>query len=201
MTKDEQIYLLGLRQSIQGLESTEAWVQTELAEQRLKLAALERRAGGASLPLRIERPMAALEPAPVKKQRKGYAKNNYWDKMSPEERSIEVKRRLSMRTSRKKKRHASPEGREVISAAQKARWAKTKRQPTVKMALDNKLTLSERLKLHPRDKRSPKHAEWLETMRQAQLKRWGNMTKAQKSARQAAMRVPHQAKVNGVATL
>jgi hypothetical protein len=40
---------------------------------------------------------------------------------------------------------------------------------------------------HPRDKRHPQHDKWRETMRKAQLKRWGKMTVAEKKATQDKM--------------
>jgi hypothetical protein len=196
VTKDERIYMMGLTVSIQGLQETEALVREELAERRLKLAALEQRAAGTVLP-RID-PIAALPEPAAKKKRKGYAKDNYWAKLSPEERSIEMMRRMSKRAGRQKKNRVSLKGRAAISAAQKKRWAKTKRKPTVKMAV---LSLQQLDKLHPRDSRSPRHEAWLETMRVAQLKRWGSMTKAERKARQVAMLAGRQNKVSGVATL
>ncbi len=108
-----------------------------------------------------------------------------WGKMTREERSIEMKRRLSMRTAPaiEAPKHLAQ------STGAKTRWAKmskkkradwlvkmqagrAKQQKAKRANEEKKLTLSERLKLHPRDPRSPKHDEWKTTIskgRRAQI--------------------------------
>ena len=51
----------------------------------------------------------------------------YWDRMSKEERSAEMKRRQAMRKV-KLARQFSPQGLEAIREAQRARWRRAKRQ-------------------------------------------------------------------------
>jgi hypothetical protein len=207
MTKDERIYMMGLSSSIHSLEDTIAVMQAELDDRRNRLATLQLRDEPELLEQRGAPPritLEAIEPARPASKRKGFAQNNYWDAMSPEERSIEIKRRkaLSASKTRKKPHHqVTAAGRAAISAAQKKRWAATKRKPTVKMAPTVRQARIDLDKLHPRDARSPKHAEWLEMMRKAQVKHWAGMSKAEKKAQVAAMQASRQPRVNGAATV
>jgi hypothetical protein len=202
MTKDERIYMMGLTSSIHSLEDTIAVMQIELDDRRSRLVTIQLRNQPEILEQRGAPPriaLAAIEPVKRGRPRKGFAQNNYWDNMSPEERSAEIKRRRAVHAgnTRKQPREMSREGRQAISEAQKARWAKTKRQPTVRLAKQQ-----EKLdKLHPRDARSPKHAEWLEMMRKAQVKHWAGMSKAEKKTQVAAMQASRQPRVNGAATV
>jgi len=82
----------------------------------------------------------------------GVAQRNYWARMTPEQRRAEMKRRGMVK--------------------------KGVRKPKAK-ASRAKVDVS---KLHPRDARSPKHAAWLETMRQGVRKRMAATTPEQRHA-------------------
>jgi len=100
----------------------------------------------------------------VQKKRKpgsGSKLKAYWDSMTQEERSAEMRRRGMARVSKKKA--ASQKSRNKY----KREWAAAqKAKSTIKL---KSTARSERL--HPRDSRSPKHNAWRKMMQAAQLRR------------------------------
>lgn len=83
---------------------------------------------------------------------------SYWAKMTPEERSAEMRRRQQVAAGLKPGRKMPP---------------KAEAKP---------------LKMHPRDPRHPGHGAWLKTMRKAQKKAWDRLTPAQRTERQNRMK-------------
>jgi hypothetical protein len=131
------------------------WLHAILEEQaepiRREMAEAAGRQVMATLP-EFVRSIPAVDPKAIEAAKP--SKKNvklYWDRMTPEERSAEMKRRVSRRGQRKG------------------------------------LTHSEALKLHPRDKRSPRHGDWVEMMRNVQKQRFANMSVRQRKQWQGAM--------------
>jgi hypothetical protein len=111
-----------------------------------------------------------------------------WKNMTPEARGKHVRKMAQARWDKKGKKAKG-------AAAVKAYWAKmTPEERSVEML--RRLAMRGN-KLHPRDKRSPKHAAWVKTMSDAQKKRYENMTVRERKQWQASLQAGREQRVNG----
>lgn len=121
--------------------------------------------------------------------RRSRARSGWWTKLTPAERSAEMKRRYQSRKDR------PPTGRPAGNRGYWAKMTKEERQAEMRRRAEvrrkNWAKEANLEKLHPRDARSPRHEEWLKTMSKAM--------KASHKKRAAAPAVKMQ-HVNGEAT-
>lgn len=71
-----------------------------------------------------------------------------------------------------------------MTAEQRSKEMKRRLQ---KRAKTEELSLAERMKLHPRDKRSPRHEQWIKTMTKAARRRFDSMSAREVKQWKAAM--------------
>lgn len=123
-----------------------------------------------------------------------------WATMTPEERSVEMKRRMAKRKDKVVVKRSS--------GALKGYWARmTKEERAAEMqrrilvhqgkAPSVRIAADDLERLHPRDPRSPRHAAWLKKMRKISKATWDNMTPEARQARLDSMRAAKR--VNGAA--
>jgi len=129
---------MGLAAMLPGMQHMITLMQRELDNMRAALA-------------RVQARQAGHEEAPTHAEKsRRQAVVGYWAKMSPEERSAEMRRRGMVRTGKK--------------------GAKGKKQ---KHAQYGQLTTTgQPVKMHPRDPRHPGHDAWLAKLRVVQKKAW-----------------------------
>ena len=196
---------MGIAAMIPGMQHMIDLMQRELDAMRAQLAQAQN--GGSALdavrkykrgmPLWVEEEFA----------RKSKATGGWWAKLTPEERSAEMKRRYASRKDRPPtgRRRKDPTGIPSgpggdhygkVSTGQASYWAKmTKEERKAEMQRRTEVRNKKWAeaanveKLHPRDPRSPKHEAWLKKMSKSMKKSWNKMTPAQQLQRQNAMRV------------
>lgn len=182
---NQRYYQWGMAAAIPGLQHAIDTLQAELDNIRIQLHAFMGKAESARAAIDVVRVTAEAAPvvvefkhrqlkAPAKAKRAKASMKGYWASMTPEERSQEMQRRMKVRG---------------------------KAKPQVKLQGEPKLTFAERLKLHPRDVRSPRHDDWVKKVAKAQRARFENMSVREKKAWQAAMQAGRGEHVNGAATL
>ena len=162
-----------------GMQHMIDMMQRELDSMREQLA--QTRNGGNALEAVREykrgpyRPRMLLTAAQEFK-RKSKAVSGWWMKMTPAERSAEMKRRYASRKDHPPTGRPARRG-DNLSTGQSAYWAKmTKEERRAEMQrraevrAKNWAKTADIAKLHPRDPRSPRHAEWRKTMSKAMKK-------------------------------
>lgn len=174
---------------IPGMQHMIDLMQRELDSMRAQLA--QAQSGGSALdavreakargPYRPRTPLTAEQEF----KRKAKATSGWWAKLTPEERSAEMKRRYASRKDRPPtgRRRKDPTGIPggpggdhygKVSTGQALYWAKmTKEERKAEMQRRTEVRNKKWAeaanveKLHPRDARSPKHAAWLKKMSKA----------------------------------
>lgn len=196
---------MGIAAMIPGMQHMIDLMQRELDSMRAQLAQaqnsgsargfMEERKRGPGRPKLIEGNFEA-DDAAKEFQRKSRASSSFWARMSPEERSAEMRRRGARRKDRRQGRGGDHYGK--VSAGAKGYWAKmTKEERRAEVQrraeVRNKKWAEDANveKLHPRDPRSPKHEAW--------LKKMSRVMKASYKARASAVPAVKMAHVNGEA--
>jgi hypothetical protein len=153
---------MGLAALIPGMQHMLVLMQAQLDGMRVQLAALQ---GGERIPSSnyFKAPGKIGRPPGAKNKPK--ADNSYWDSMTPEERSAEITRRMMVRRG------------EVQPTAHTAQ-VRARKAAAAEVDLD---------KLHPRDKRSPRHAAWLKKIQKVQKNAWAKLSPAERQERQDRM--------------
>jgi hypothetical protein len=148
--------------------------------------------------------------APVKKKGSGSAK--FWAQYTPEERTAIMQRRSRNRKDRQQAAEvpvvkvAKTSRRPSKQKASATYWAQfTPEERTAEMKRRFQVRQEKKFgKLHPRDSRHPKHAEWVEKLRTSQKKRISGMSVRERKEwnvkMQAGREKAHQ-RINGEATL
>lgn len=124
-----------------------------------------------------------------------------WASMTPEERSAEMKRRMAKRGNPKvvvRKSNATKLKGYWARMSKEERAAEMQRRILVHQgkAPSAKIEKDDVEKLHPRDKRSPRHVAWIKRMRKASKASWANLTPEARAARLAKTGVT---RLNGAA--